>query len=339
MIQLPSVSIIIPTLNSGKILEKCLKSISSQNYPKNKIEIIIADGGSNDTTLSLAKKYQAKIFSNPLKTGEAGKAVGVRKAKNEIIALIDSDNILPSRNWLKKMVKPFIDPEIIISEPIRFTYRRHDPYLTRYFALLGMNDPLCLFLGNYDRYSYLTGKWTNLKFEKEEKSSYIKIKLDNLPLPTIGANGTLIRKNIILKNFNGDYLFDIDIVVKLVKNKGYIFIAKTNNGIIHTFVEDSFTKFVKKQLRRINDLTFFSSQKLRETNWENTFLKKIIYFQIQCILLFPLIFQSIKGYIKKPDWVWLLHPIICEITLIIYLYGWLRGKISPKPQNRQEWKQ
>ncbi len=38
-----------------------------------------------------------------LKTGDAGKAAGVKHAKNEIIALIDSDNILPSRDWLSRM--------------------------------------------------------------------------------------------------------------------------------------------------------------------------------------------------------------------------------------------
>ncbi len=44
-----------------------------------------------------------------LKTGEAGKAVGMKQARGEIIALIDSDNILPSRDWLSFMVEPFHD--------------------------------------------------------------------------------------------------------------------------------------------------------------------------------------------------------------------------------------
>lgn len=41
----PSISILIPTLNAASVLEGCLKSIVKQNYPKEKIEIIIADGG------------------------------------------------------------------------------------------------------------------------------------------------------------------------------------------------------------------------------------------------------------------------------------------------------
>ncbi|MDA1088671.1 MAG: hypothetical protein O2901_16875, partial [Verrucomicrobia bacterium] len=57
---------------------------------------------------------------------------------------------------------PFDDPEIVAAEPLFYTRRDTDPALTRYFAMLGMNDPLCLFLGNYDRFSLVTGKWTEL---------------------------------------------------------------------------------------------------------------------------------------------------------------------------------
>ena len=98
----PSISIITPTYNSAKTLTSCLESIKTQDY-KGDIEIIISDGGSTDSTLEIAQKYTDKIYPNPLKTGEAGKAAGVKHARNEIIALIDSDNILPSRNWLSSM--------------------------------------------------------------------------------------------------------------------------------------------------------------------------------------------------------------------------------------------
>ena len=98
----PSISIITPTYNSAKTLISCLESIKNQDYG-GEIEIIIADGGTTDATLEIARRYTDKIYPNPLKTGEAGKAVGVKHASGEIIALIDSDNILPSRDWLSRM--------------------------------------------------------------------------------------------------------------------------------------------------------------------------------------------------------------------------------------------
>ena len=74
---IPTVSIVIPTYNSEATLEECLESIKKQDYPAEKTEIIIADGGSTDKTLEIAGKYTQNIFNNPLKTGEAGKAVGI----------------------------------------------------------------------------------------------------------------------------------------------------------------------------------------------------------------------------------------------------------------------
>ena len=54
---LPSISIVIPTYNSERTLSLCLGSIAEQDYPREKIEIIIADGGSKDRTLEIAEKF------------------------------------------------------------------------------------------------------------------------------------------------------------------------------------------------------------------------------------------------------------------------------------------
>ena len=256
---LPTISIVIPTLNSSKTLGLCLDSISIQDYPKENIEIVFADGGSIDNTLDIVKgklkdiKYT--IAQNKLKTGEAGKAVGVKESKNEIIALVDSDNLLPDKDWLKNMVEPFMDEEIIASEPLSYTYRKEDGTLTRYCALLGMNDPLCYFLGNYDRYSLLSGKWTGLPCKEEDKGNYLKIEFYSPhQVPTIGANGFLIRRKIFEQYEIGDYLFDIDIICDLV-NKGDCKVAKVKVGIIHLF-GGTISQFARKQKRLSNESLF-----------------------------------------------------------------------------------
>ena len=335
----PSISIVFATLNAGSVLENCLESIAKQNYPKDRFEVIIADGGSKDNTLAIAKKYEVKILKNPLKTSEAGKAVCVKQAHGDLIAFIDSDNILPDENWLLQMVAPFEDDNIVGSEPITYTYRRQDPFLTRYFALLGMNDPICLFIGNYDRISVLTNKWTNLKFTQVDKGNYLKTKLDTEPLPTIGANGTLIRKSTLFKQPIGDYLFDIDLFVNILRKDGCFYFAKVKNGIIHTYVEDDIIKFFRKQLRRINDMSYHKAKGGRSVNWEGSFFWRVVYFQIQSLLVFPIIYQTLKGYLRKPDPAWLFHPVACYSTLVIYLYGWIKGKINPGESSRLNWKQ
>jgi len=165
----PLISVITPTLNAGLVLEKELKSIREQNYPQEKVEIIIADGGSTDSTLKIAKKYNTKVYPNPLKTGEAGKAVAVKKAKGKYIALVDSDNILPDKNWLKQMIEPLeLDPEIKGSEPWSFTYRKDAGFIERYSALIGANDPIVLWYKTYDKLNKVSRKWTESNvFQKD----------------------------------------------------------------------------------------------------------------------------------------------------------------------------
>ncbi|MFH0912923.1 MAG: glycosyltransferase, partial [Candidatus Omnitrophota bacterium] len=84
----PSLSIIIPTLNADRVIGDCLNSILRQEYPKEKMEVIVSDGGSTDDTLSivrsLSESMNIKLVDNKLKTGEAGKAQGLKQANNDI---------------------------------------------------------------------------------------------------------------------------------------------------------------------------------------------------------------------------------------------------------------
>lgn len=339
--KLPAISIIIPTLNSTKTLRDCLESITMQDYPQDRIEIIIADGGSSDGTLEIVNSISTtdsinlKIISNPLKTGEAGKAAGLRYAKNEIIALIDSDNILPDKDWLRRMIEPFNDSEIIASEPIEYTYRPNDGFITRYCALLGMNDPLCLFLGNYDRHSLLTGKWTELPLKVEEKESYLKVTLNPKAIPTIGANGFFIRKDVLDAIKIGDYFFDIDILYAISADRP-LKIAKVKNGIIHIF-SGNISTFARKQKRRVRDYLYYNKLGIRKYPWNELNKTGLARFILSCLFLFPLIFQSVKGYIKKPDIAWFFHPIACWITLWEYGWGRVGGIFAVRELGREGW--
>jgi len=339
---IPSISIIIPTLNSSKTLEDCLESIKIQNYPKDKIELIIADGGSRDSTLDIVNKYKSNfkvnIVENKLKTGEAGKAVGTKYAKNDIIALIDSDNILPKANWLQLMAEPFADNEIIASEPISYTYRRTDVYITRYCSLLGMNDPICLYLGNYDRYCTLTGKWTEIYCRKEDKGNYLKIELSDLNnIPTIGANGFLIRREMLKNYLNKDYLFDIDIICDLLKTNSLIKIAKVKIGIIHLYCKN-IKDFVKKQKRRVRDYLYYKKMGLRKYPWNKTKRKKIIKFCLFTLLIIPVFFQAFRGWFKVRDRAWFFHVIACWMTLLVYGINVIVGLITNiSIESRRKW--
>jgi len=341
----PLVSIIIPTLNSVDVLGNCLQSISVQDYPKNKIEILVCDGGSKDETCNLAKKFGAKVLENKLKTAEAGKVVGLRKARGEFVALVDSDNILPNKNWLNEMIEPLIKHEKAIgSEPWSYTLRKEDRFITRYCALLGMNDPFCYFLGNYDRVNLLSGCWTEVSHDEKDTGNYILATFDARGLPTIGANGTVFRTAYLKKYVRGDYLFDIDVLAATIKKEGSVNFIKVKNGIIHTFCEGDIRKFARKQRRRVRDFLYHEAKRDRDFDWKSMdivgknpwgMLKFILY----CLTFFPLVFQAVKGYTKKADIAWFFHPLACEITLWEYGWGRITGLFSRSELSRDNWRQ
>jgi len=336
----PKISVVIPTLNAEKVLTNCLISIRSQIYDQAKIEILICDGGSTDNTRKIAHKYNCKILPNPLMTGEAGKAVGIKKASGKYIALIDSDNILPDKNWLSQSIKPLEDnPEIIGSEPWEYTYRREGGFIERYSALTGVNDPFVLIAGNYDRKSVLSNNWTKLVLDTKDYAGYQLIKFNkNDPLPTIGANGTIFQKAMLDQLIDSNYLIDVDILYKALQKYKYINFAKVKTGIIHTFCESSITKFYQKQNRRVTDLYHY--QHLRDTPSIKSRLIPIIKYTLYVIFIFPMLFDTVRGFFKKPDIAWLFHPLANIITLYCYGVGTIKYKLGLlKPINRYKWKQ
>lgn len=333
----PTISVVVPTLNSQRTLEVSLNSIVKQDYPGS-VEMVLADGGSIDATLKIAKSFGAKIVRNNLKTGEAGKAVGAAHARGKILAFVDSDNVLPDKNWLRRMVQPFLDdPDIIASEPLYFSYRRNDHWLTRYFALLGMGDPLNLFIGNYDKYSFVTDRWTDLDIPSEDKGHYLLLKL-GYEIPTIGANGFLIRKSALKEYPVKDYLFDIDVIRFLVQRTSVVKVAKVKIGIVHLFAGNIAT-FVRKQRRRIRDYFYFQKAGLRVESDIQRLNSGKKRFVLACVAVLPLILQTAAGFLRKVDTAWLFHPVACWITLFVYATESLRQPFIHGQLDRRKWSQ
>ncbi len=88
------VSVIIPTRNSERKIEKCLRSITNQTY-KN-IEILVIDAFSNDHTHEIISKFSIRIFSLEGERTRA-KNFGISNSNGEFLLFIDSDMILEHR--------------------------------------------------------------------------------------------------------------------------------------------------------------------------------------------------------------------------------------------------
>jgi len=351
---LPKVSFVIPTLNASNYLRGCLDSILSQDYPVDKIEIIIADGGSDDLTLDIARRFDTKICENTLRTAESGKAIGIDNSTGKYICFVDSDNLLVGDNWLRRMVGPLEkDRTLIGSEPWRYEYRKEDGFIDRYCALMGMNDPLVFWLGSYDRMNLLSGTWTSLEIDQKEFDDYIEVSLKSGNIPTIGANGCMFRASILkgIPELYGDYFFDMDILEALTRKNGTQKFAKVKVGIAHLFCGSDMGRFKRKQSRRVRDflyrrsvadvLTHKNFEERKYTYGKNSFIalmKPLLVFVFQTVTIVPLLYQAIKGYTKKPDLAWFAHIPLCWLTLIAYTVGIVQSLFIKSEFSRENWR-
>jgi glycosyltransferase involved in cell wall biosynthesis len=335
----PDISVVIPTLNSGRFLDECLTALRDQDYPRERIEILLVDAGSTDETLEIARRHGVdRILENPLRTGEAGKAVGIHAARGELICSVDSDNIVVGRHWLTRMVAPFADPEVISSEALRWEYRREDHFVNRWQALTGVNDPLAVFVGNYDRHSELTGRWTDYPYRSEPRDGWEKVTLDPRYVPTMGANGYIVRRSAFYVVPVGDYLFDIDFVYDLVR-AGHATLARVDVAVRHYFC-DSVRQFHRKTRRRADDFFYFSSEGRRSYPWTSRQRAGVADFILSTVLVAPVVRQALRGMRRRPDAAaWAFHVAACWITLIVYATATVRGRLAPGMLDRTRWRQ
>ncbi len=90
----PRVTIAMPAYNEERYIEACIASVQAQDYPKELIEILIADGRSTDRTLEIlaqlaARDPRIKVVDNPDRLQAAGLVQLVKQAHGDIIVRMD----------------------------------------------------------------------------------------------------------------------------------------------------------------------------------------------------------------------------------------------------------
>jgi cellulose synthase/poly-beta-1,6-N-acetylglucosamine synthase-like glycosyltransferase len=101
---LPKVAIVIPTLNSARTLKRCLSSVEHLDYPDDKIEVLVVDGGSTDATVDVASNSKAKVITDPGSSRGGACNTGARHAVGTILAFTDADATVPPA-WIGSIVR------------------------------------------------------------------------------------------------------------------------------------------------------------------------------------------------------------------------------------------
>lgn len=241
MKNLPVVSIVIPCRNEELWIGKCIESVLNFDYPKNLIELFIADGLSTDKTVEIAQKYAEqypfiKILKNEKRIFPAAINLAYRNSKGEVLIILGAHSEYSS-NYISENVKALYDHEVdnvggVVEQiwPVKnLTGKAITTVLSSKFGIGGA--------------AYRTGS--------------------DKPLLVTTVFGGCYRRSVFEKigQFNENLISssDIDFNVRL-KNNGGKTLLIPNVKVLYYYAETNFIKFIKNNLRNgfwtINPLKF-----------------------------------------------------------------------------------
>ena len=138
----PTVTILIPAHNEGKVIDGCLTAMSKVDYPAERITFFVINDRSRDNTGEIAASWAARDRRFRAYNRHADAEPGKPAAIKEVIAQLDSEVIvffdadyLPEPSLIKHLVTPFVDPEVGATMGRVVPYNTNTNLLTRLIDL------------------------------------------------------------------------------------------------------------------------------------------------------------------------------------------------------------
>ncbi len=309
----PDLSIVIPTYNESRDLPDCLKSIASQDYPKEKLEVIIVDNFSKDSTREIAMSFSSliniKILKNPVKDAEVSKMLGFKNSSGNFFMYLDADMRFSNSNFVKKMLYPLKTDESIAGVFVRFLVKKDHPPLTRTLSYDDwQRDPI---------FKFFTKSVKDLNPEKKEGYFLLRCKKNNVP-----PQGLMIYRKELIRDYASKQkqLIDNEIPAILVDLKHNRFAFVPDTGVYHLLLR-SFKELWRKRIRNLQR-TYYpnkNSRRFKWIDWKKDWPKVGIWLiYIHSFLPF---FSAIIKAIKHKDTCFLNEPLLKFVSTYSIIYG------------------
>jgi len=111
----PTVSVLIPAHNEADVIEATLNAMLAQDYPRSKLQILVASDGSEDGTDDIVRSFADRGVQLMRQEDRGGKALAlnaaVRRATGDIVVFCDA-NARFAPDAIRSMVQNFADPDV-----------------------------------------------------------------------------------------------------------------------------------------------------------------------------------------------------------------------------------
>ncbi len=314
----PKVSIVIPIYNREIYIKACLDSIFKQNYPKNKIEVLVVDAGSTDRTVEFAKKYKVRLINNPdplaKRVGEPSKVLGYKKMTGDFYFYLDSDAEFVSKNFLKDLIFPFLDNEEIAGSFTRYVSSKKQTAFNRYVSF---NE-----LQLWGLLAYLLPSIKDITIKKTRKYDIVKIDPDKSPPIGMCFFRKKFLKEVITNPDTFNYV-DIAIGLQLAEIGHDKFAYVASAGMYHVVQSLKRQIFRVKRDVTVTYLPVIGKRKFSYIDFKNPLeILSVIFWVLYVDLLFPSFLVGIYKSLKFRDWAGMYElPTNFILTnYIVYLF-------------------
>jgi succinoglycan biosynthesis protein ExoA len=111
---LPFISVIVPVRNEAGFIAATLERLLTQDYPADRFEVLVADGRSTDATATIVRALTERfanlcLLDNPRQWSSAGRNVGVRAARGDVVLLVDGHCQIDSHHYLADLARAFTE--------------------------------------------------------------------------------------------------------------------------------------------------------------------------------------------------------------------------------------
>lgn len=316
----PSVTFAIAVLNEEKRIRRCLESILSLDYPKNKIEIIVSDGGSKDRTITIALSYGCKILYNKRQLAEPGLADSYRQATGNLVIHLAVDNILPEKRWLKKMVVPFIEDQEVVGAYCKVCNDPQDYKFNKYFN--DNTDPFNAFV--YNSASHPDNFYKIYRIlEKKENYIIYDYQFEEFPLLAL-AQGFILKRKDFYRDPDTDY-DDILPILDLIRQKKKI--AYVIETAIYHYSLKGFRDFLKKYNIRLQNALKYGFKKREKFLTTRRKIRQYLWFPYSLSIVLPFII-ALSNSLRKKKLYYFYHPLACFGLTIIIIFNILKKLIK-----------